>query len=84
MSFASPQMNWNVTDPITAFTRFKQKCQLTFSSVLKAADDEEKVSYLLLRLGEKGLDIQELDIKKRTKTGKSLPLFSNSLRINWG
>jgi len=28
-----------------------------FSSVLKDADDEEKVSYILLWLGEKGLDI---------------------------
>ena len=28
-----------------------------FSSVLKDADDEEKVSYILLWSGEKGLDI---------------------------
>ena len=56
-SFASPQMNWDAPDPITAFARFKQKCQLMFSSVLKDADDEEKVSYILLWSGEKGLDI---------------------------
>ena len=56
-SFASPQMNWDAPDPITAFARFKQKCQLIFSSVLKDADDEEKVSYILLWSGEKGLDI---------------------------
>ena len=57
MSFASPQMNWDAPDPITAFARFKQKCQLMFSSVLKDADDEEKASYILLWSGEKGLDI---------------------------
>ena len=56
-SFASPQMDWDAPDPITAFTRFKQKCQLMFSSVLKGTDDEEKVSYILLWSGEKGLDI---------------------------
>ena len=56
-SFASPQMNWDAPDPITAFARFKQKCQLMFSSVLKDADDEEKVSYILLWSGEKGLHI---------------------------
>ena len=56
-SFASPQMDWNAPDPITAFAKFKQKCQLMFSSVLKDTDDEEKVSYILLWSGEKGLDI---------------------------
>ena len=56
-SFASPQMNLDAPDAITAFARFKQKCQLMFSSVLKDADDEEKVSYILLWSGENGLDI---------------------------
>ena len=56
-SFASPQMDWDAHDPITAFARFKQKCQPMFSCVLKGTDDEEKVSYILLWSGEKGLDI---------------------------
>ena len=56
-SFASPQMDWDAPDPITAFARFKQKCQLMFSSALKDTNDEEKVSYILLWSGEKGLDI---------------------------
>ena len=50
-------MDWDAPDPITAFARFKQKCQLMFSSVLKDTNDEEKVSYILLWSGEKGLDI---------------------------
>ena len=56
-SFASPQMDWDAPDPLTGFARFKQECQLMFSSVLKDTDDEEKVSYILLWSGEKGLDI---------------------------
>ena len=28
-------MDWDAPDPITAFARFKQKCQLMFSSALK-------------------------------------------------
>ena len=57
MSFASPQMNWDAPDPITAFARFKQKCHHMFSSVLKHTDNEEKVSFILFWSGEKGLDI---------------------------
>ena len=56
-SFTSPQMNWDAPDPVIAFGRFKQKCQLLFKSVLKVTDDEEKVSYILLWSGEKGLDM---------------------------
>ena len=56
-SFTSPQMNWDTPDPITAFGKFKQKCQLMFKSILKDTNDEEKVSYILLWSGEKGLDM---------------------------
>ena len=56
-TFAPLQMDWDAPDPITAFARFKQKCQLMFSIVLKDSDDEEKVSYILLWSGKKGLDI---------------------------
>ena len=56
-SFVSPQMDWDAPDPITAFARFKQKRQLMFSSALKDTNDEEKVSYILLWSGEKGLDV---------------------------
>ena len=56
-SFALPQMDWDAPDPITTFARFKQKCQLMFTSAFKDTNDEEKVSYILLWSGEKGLDI---------------------------
>ena len=56
-SFASPQMDWDAPDPITAFARFKQKCQLMFTSARKDTNDKEKASYILLWSAEKGLDI---------------------------
>ena len=52
-----PQIDWDTPDPKNAFSRFKQKCQLIFSSILKDTDDKEKVSYILLWLGEEDLDI---------------------------
>ena len=82
-SFASPQMDWDFPDLITAFARFKQKCQLVFSSVLKDTNDEEKVSYILLWSAEKGLDIYNSWIFTKEEDKKKQPLFSNGSRINW-
>ena len=45
--FRSPHMNWDAPDPV----------RLMFKSVFKDTDDEEKVSYILLWSGEKGLDM---------------------------
>ena len=69
-SFASPQMDWDAPDRISAFARFTQKCQLMLSSALKDTSDEEKLSYILLWSGEKGLDIFNLkscEVKARKK-----------------
>ena len=82
-SVASPYMNWDAPDLIIAFARFKQKCQLMFSSVLKDADDQEKVSYILLWSGEKGLDIYNswtfTKEEDRKKPGVVLKRFENQL-----
>ena len=56
-SLAMPQIDWDTPDPITAFSRFKQKCQPIFSSILKDTGEKEKVSYILLWLREEDLDI---------------------------
>ncbi len=50
-------MDWETNDSILAFGKFKQKCELMFKSILKDADGEEQVSYILLWVGEQGLDI---------------------------
>ncbi|CAI9720143.1 Hypothetical predicted protein [Octopus vulgaris] len=52
-----PTMNWDSIDIVEAFKKFKQKTQLVFKSFLKGITDEEKVSYILLWTGEKGLDL---------------------------
>ena len=82
-SLASLQMNWDAPDPINAFPRFKQKCELMFSSVLKDADDEENVSYILLWSGEKGLDIYNswafTKMEDRTKPAIIFERFENKL-----
>jgi hypothetical protein len=50
-------VDWETDDSILAFGKFKQKCELIFKSILKDADGEEQVSYILLWVGEQGLDI---------------------------
>ncbi|CAI9729108.1 Hypothetical predicted protein [Octopus vulgaris] len=52
-----PTMNWDSDDIVEAFKKFKQKTQLAFKSFLKGTTAEEKVSYILLWTGEKGLDL---------------------------
>ena len=49
-------MDWEAQVIVLTFARFRQKCELMFSSVLKKATDEERASYLLLWVGEQGLD----------------------------
>jgi hypothetical protein len=50
--FSAPQVDGDL-----AFGKFKQKCELMFKSILKDAEGEEQVSYILLWVGEQGLDI---------------------------
>ena len=83
-SFTSQQLlDWDAPDLINALPRFKQKCQLMFSSVLKDTNDKEKVSYILLWSGERGLDIYNRWTFTKEKDKKCLPLFLNGSRINW-
>ena len=65
--FSAPQMDWETNDLILAFGKFRQKCELMFKSILKDADGEEQVSYILLWVGEQGLDIYNstLDFRRR-------------------
>uniref|UniRef100_A0A0L8ICH3 Uncharacterized protein n=1 Tax=Octopus bimaculoides TaxID=37653 RepID=A0A0L8ICH3_OCTBM len=52
-----PTMNGEADDIVESFKKFKQKTQLAFKSFLKGATADEKVSYILLWTGEKGLDL---------------------------
>ena len=71
-SFASQQMDWDAPDPITAFARFKQKCQLMFSSVIKDTDDEKKGELHPTLVTRKKLGyIQQLGIHKGGRQEKA-------------
>ncbi|CAI9715336.1 Hypothetical predicted protein [Octopus vulgaris] len=52
-----PIMNWDSDDILEAFKKFKQKTQLAFKSFLKGTTNDEKVSYILLWMGNKSLDL---------------------------
>ncbi|CAI9734445.1 Hypothetical predicted protein [Octopus vulgaris] len=52
-----PIMNWDSSDVVEEFKKFKQKAQLAFKSFLKGTTDDEKVSYILLWSGNKGIDL---------------------------
>ncbi|CAI9740930.1 Hypothetical predicted protein [Octopus vulgaris] len=52
-----PIVNWDSDDIVEAFKKFKQKTQLAFRSFLKGTTEDEKVSYILLWMREKGLDL---------------------------
>ena len=92
--FSAPQMDWENNDSILAISKFRQKCELIFKSILKEADGEEQVSYILLWVGEQGIDIYNswtfvdagnrkdltkiLDRCDKTKVSQSIILFLRS------
>lgn len=53
----APSMNWDSPNLPEAWRRFKQHAELMFSGPLKGKTEEEKCSYLLLWIGEKGRDV---------------------------
>ena len=81
-SFASLQMNWDAPDIIWVFGRFKQKCQLMFTSVLKDAGDEEKLATFYSGQEKKAWTFTTAG-HLQNKIRKNLQLFSRSSRINW-
>ncbi len=52
-----PTMNWEATNLPEAWRKFQQHAELMFSGPLKKKGEDEKCSYLLLWVGEKGRDI---------------------------
>ncbi|KAL0194540.1 hypothetical protein M9458_008112, partial [Cirrhinus mrigala] len=53
----APRMDWTSANLPEAWRRFKQQAELMFSGPLQEKRETEKCSYLLLWIGEKGLDI---------------------------
>ena len=57
MDVPVPVMNWNAVNLPDSWKKFRQHAQLMFSGPLKEKGEPEKVSYLLIWVGEKGRDI---------------------------
>lgn len=47
-------VNWDLTNLPGAWRKFRQRAKLMFMGLLKKKKDDEKCSYLLLWIGEKG------------------------------
>ena len=52
-----PSIDWDADDLPNAFRRFKQYCELIFKGPLSAKTEAQHVNYLLLWVGQTGLDI---------------------------
>ena len=50
----TPCMDWQAQDLEVAWKSFKQHVEFMFSGPLKAKSEEEKCSYLMIWVGEKG------------------------------
>ena len=53
----TPTMNWSSSNLTESWTKFQQHVELMFTGPLKGKSEEEKISYLLIWVGEKGRDI---------------------------
>ena len=54
---AVPRMDWEASNLPEAWRRFQQTTELMFKGPLRRKTEEEKCSYLLLWIGEKGRDV---------------------------
>jgi hypothetical protein len=55
--FTPPTMNWNASDIPDEFNSFKQYCNLVFDGPFLKKTEKEKASYILLWIGQQGVDI---------------------------
>ena len=82
-SFASPQMNWDAPDPITAFARSNKNVNLCSQAFSKTPMTKKKWAIFCSGRVKKAWIYTTVGHSQRRKIGKSLPLFSNGSRINW-
>ena len=73
LGISAPKMEWESSNLKEAWKRFRQVTELMFSGPLKSKSEQEKCSYLLLWVGEKGRDIYNTwtlseDESKKLKT----------------
>ena len=75
-----PSFNWDDTNLPEQWQKFKRHVELVFSGPLKSKTEEEKVSYLLLRMGDKGAMFMLPEQIFLNKTRRSLKLTTNASR----
>ena len=80
---ATPKMEWEATDLVTAWQSFKQHADFWFAGPLSSKDEAEKCSYLMIWIGDKGRDIYStwnLSEADRKKLQILLDRFENHVR----
>ena len=70
-----PSMRWDDTNLPEQWEKFMRHTALMFSGPLKAKTEEEKVSYLLLWVGDKGRDIRHTWTDITADNAKKLDTF---------
>ena len=54
-----PEMKWDSQDVYRDLCRFRQKCEFVFDTSVSKATKSQQVKYVLLWMGDRGLDIYE-------------------------
>jgi hypothetical protein len=66
--FSAPQMDWETNDSILAFGKFKQKCELMFSKMLKVKNKSAISCYGLASKVLTSITVGHLNTEKIKKT----------------
>ena len=77
-----PKLDWHSSDLPTAFTNFKQYVELIFAGPFAKKGATEKVTYLLLWLGQEGITVYnswELTEEEKKDYKKIIEKFENYL-----
>ena len=53
----APVMDWDAQNLNEAWKKFKQHAELVFTGPLNGKTEQEKISYLLIWVGDKGRDV---------------------------
>ena len=59
-----PNMNWDSNNLPTTWEKFERNVKLIFSGPLKEKEEEEKIAYILIWVGEKGQIVEIKNIRK--------------------
>ena len=77
-----PSMNWSSSDLPTAFKEFKQYCELIFTGPLAAKTNAQKLTYILLWVGQEGLKMYntwDLSVEDKKKPNVIWEKFEKQL-----